>query len=112
KTFFEMLMDGNFWLVFILGSLGIYLFGLVFEKLFHSVNKRNTTFHQTKTKGLVSNLTNQIEVIKEDINNYNNQNVILKSEINSLEKDFNNNREKNNSIPIDENFNVNTLKQK
>lgn len=112
KSFFEMLGDGNFWLVFILGSLGIYLFSLIFEKLMNSVNKRNTTLHQSKTKGIVENLNTQINTIKEEINNINIENINLKGDINTLERDLNVIKVQIEKLPIDENEKINTLKQK
>lgn len=111
-TLYQMFLDANFWLVFILGSLGIYLFSLVFDKFINSVNKRNITFQQTKIKELVETLNNQVDFVKDEINNYENDNISLKSDIISSDKDLINIKDQIGKLQLSENDNINLLKQK
>jgi len=112
KTFWEMIQDGNFWLVFVLGSLGIYLFSLVFNKLLYSTNRRNITHQQYKTKVHVDTVKAAINEFNEKINIINKLNAELGSEINSLQKDLNSLQEEMDHLPIIENEDVNILQQK
>ncbi|MFD2969926.1 phospholipase D-like domain-containing protein [Sphingobacterium bambusae] len=57
----DLLGNSNFWLVFALGALGVYLFSVFFEKFFILLDSRTTTHHQEKVKYEVSTFEKAIE---------------------------------------------------
>lgn len=81
-SFFQVVFSNNFLLVFVLGSLGIFLFGLVFSRFFEEMNQRNTTVQQARIKQEVRNLESEIENYLEQLNSVkeeNDQLTLLKS---------------------------------
>ncbi|WP_326984497.1 phospholipase D-like domain-containing protein [Chryseobacterium sp. MYb264] len=110
-SFMEIIITENFWLVFILGTLGVYLFGLTIEKLYYSHQKRTQTHHQEKTKFIVSKheeemLAHQIQIneLKEENNRLNGEIVILQKHNAVLTKQLQ-------ELPIQINTKINHLKQ-
>ncbi|GGM82824.1 hypothetical protein GCM10010967_13180 [Dyadobacter beijingensis] len=61
----DLLTTDNFWLVFILGTLGVYLFEKVINKLFELLEARNPTLQQNKSKVQIK----EYEQLIEDKNN-------------------------------------------
>lgn len=110
KTF-DVIFTESFWLVFILGALGVFLFGLVVKSLFNRFNKRNTTFQQEKTKYLVSQDELNIIDLQNKINEYEEENSRIGGEINSWEKQNENRFAVLKKIPVDTNNKVSLLQQ-
>ncbi len=108
-NFSKVLADSNFWLVFILGTLGVFLFGFFFEKLLTVVNERNLSFQQQKSKHLVQNLHDEIKDYQEQINKLFLENDTLLSEIISLQINRDNKVSNINQLPIQLNERLGTL---
>lgn len=83
-TLSTVFRDSNFWLVFILGALGVFLFGFFFEKLLAQINERNLSFQQQKTKHIVLSHQAEIEEYQEQINKIQLENDALQSELVTL----------------------------
>lgn len=56
----EIIFSENFWLVFILGTLGIYLLKLIVNKIYSLVHERSTTHQQQKIKFSIENFETEI----------------------------------------------------
>lgn len=110
-SFSEVILNGNFWLVFVLGTLGVFLFSKVFNKLIHSVNKRNQTHQQAITKQIIVNLESDIQQFETEINTINTENDKLKSLLTTLERDLVNFRQQLQQLPIRQSDKINDLKQ-
>ncbi|MHA6727100.1 phospholipase D-like domain-containing protein [Chryseobacterium sp. A301] len=111
-TLKDMPQDSNFWLVFILGTLGIYLFSIVFEKIVISTRKRNITHQQFKIKIQAGLVQKDIDNLGENINSISKANTELNSDINLLQKDLDIIKAKIDSVPVNENEDINSLSQK
>ncbi|MPS71839.1 MAG: DUF1669 domain-containing protein [Chryseobacterium sp.] len=107
----DVIYTESFWLVFILGSLGVFLFGLVVESLFNRFNKRNATFQQEKTKYLVQQDQNEINDLEIQINVYKEENSRIDAEVSILEKDKESQNTELQNIPINTNNRINFLQQ-
>jgi len=107
----DVIYTESFWLVFILGSLGVFLFGLVVEALFNRFNKRNTTFQQEKTKYLVQQDQNEINNLEIQINGYKEENSSIAAEVAILEKQKESQNTELQNIPISTNNGINFLQQ-
>ncbi|GHE49323.1 phospholipase D-like domain-containing protein [Sphingobacterium griseoflavum] len=57
----DLLGNSNFWLVFALGALGVFLFSVFFERFFILLDSRTTTHHQEKVKYEVNTFEKAIE---------------------------------------------------
>lgn len=84
-TLSTVLFDSNFWLVFILGALGVFLFGFFFEKLLNQINERNLSFQQQKTKHIVQSHQAEINEYQEQINKIRLENDALQAELFTLQ---------------------------
>lgn len=84
-TLSTVLFDSNFWLVFILGALGVFLFGFFFEKLLNQINERNLSFQQQKTKHIVQCYQIEINEYQEQINKIQLENDALQAELFTLQ---------------------------
>jgi len=105
----DIIQTENFWLVFILGSLGVYLFSIVMNKLFEQFDKRNSTLQKEKAKYLVEEKQKEIEEIKleinqleENINQYESALILYKDQKNTI-------NEKLQNLPILTNEKINRL---
>lgn len=78
KPFWEIVFSNDFILVFILGALGIWLFSVVFSKLYEALNLRNGTLHQAKSRYEKSRLEKEIAGVNEEI-------LLIRSENDQLE---------------------------
>lgn len=106
-----LILTENFWLVFVLGTLGVYLFSIVIERLFNLFNKRNKTQQQQKTQYIVDTYEVKIEEYQHEINSIKEENNKLRSEISSLERDKVNMAKQLQDIPGQINTKINNLKQ-
>lgn len=107
----EALLTENFWLVFILGTLGVFLFSLIIDKLFEQLNKRNATLQVAKGKKMVDLKTSEIKGFNDEINNILQENTELDIQLNSLQKDLDNIREKIILAPANSNEKIKVLNQ-
>lgn len=107
----DLIFTENFWLVFVLGTLGVYLFGMAVEKLYHSYQKRTQTHHQEKTKFIVSKYEEEILVHQTQINELKEENGRINSEITALEKQNTALTKQLHELPIHVNTKINNLKQ-
>lgn len=101
----------SFWLVFILGSLGVFLFGLVAKALFKRFNKRNTTFQQEKIKFLVQQNEQETENLETAIQTFKEERHHLLGDITLLEKDKENFTAALNAVPLTTGSRINFLQQ-
>jgi len=111
SEFWEIVLSQNFLLVFTLGTLGIYLFGLVVNRLYSSYQKRTQTHHQEKTKFIVSKYEEEMLVHQMQINELKEENGRLNSEIAALEKQNTALTKQLQELPIQINTKINNLKQ-
>ncbi len=111
SEFWEIVLSQNFLLVFTLGTLGIYLFGLVVNRLYSSYQKRTQTHHQEKTKFIVSKYEEEMQVHQMQINELKEENGRLNSEIAALEKQNTALTKQLQELPIQINTKINNLKQ-
>lgn len=107
----EILADSNFWLVFVLGTLGVYLFSLVINKIYEFYNSRNVTIQEAKSKFQITQLQQEIEELKLKINGIKSENDELLVEISNLEKDNKQLSNELNDMPLKLNEKVSTLQQ-
>ncbi|NGM74818.1 hypothetical protein G5B32_16520 [Sphingobacterium sp. SGL-16] len=110
-TFVDMLGTSNFWLVFILGTLGLFLFSKVFNKLIASVNKRNQTHQEAITKQIIVNLESDIEKYENDIKNIYANNDELKASLLVLNADLSSLKQRLQILPIQHTDEINDLRQ-
>ncbi|WP_039053262.1 hypothetical protein [Sphingobacterium sp. T2] len=96
----EIIFSTNFWLVFVLGTLGVYLFSKVFNSLIDSLNKRNQTFHQAVTKQKIDNLEREIDKLETDKLRLNEENDKLTACISNFEFELTRLRQSYNQAPI------------
>ncbi|UZT99338.1 phospholipase D-like domain-containing protein [Chryseobacterium fluminis] len=111
SEFWEIVLSQNFLLVFTLGTLGIYLFGLVVNRLYSSYQKRTQTHHQEKTKFIVSKYEEEMLVHQMQINELKEENGRLNSETAALEKQNTALTKQLQELPIQINTKINNLKQ-
>lgn len=65
--FSEVIFSENFWLVFILGTLGIYLLKLIVNKIYSMLQERSTTHQQQKIKFSIANFEAEIAEFENQI---------------------------------------------
>lgn len=111
SSFSEIVLSQNFLLVFTLGTLGVYLFGLVITKLYHSHHKRTKTHHQEKTEFIVKKLEEEKEQHQLQINALKEENSRLNSENQGLERNKTTLGKQLQELPILTNTKINNLKQ-
>ncbi|WP_336734795.1 hypothetical protein, partial [Chryseobacterium sp. VD8] len=109
--FKDILQTENFWLVFILGTLGVYLFGIVTEKFYQSYYKRTKTHHQEKTEFVVKKLEEEMQNHRLEINSLKEENNRLSSEISASERNKINFTKQLQDLPMQTNTKINNLKQ-
>lgn len=109
--FKDILQTENFWLVFILGTLGVYLFGIVTEKFYQSYHKRTKTHHQEKTEFVVKKLEEEMQEHRLEINSLKEENNRLSSEISASERNKINFTKQLQDLPMQTNTKINNLKQ-
>ncbi|WP_294286503.1 phospholipase D-like domain-containing protein [uncultured Chryseobacterium sp.] len=107
----DIIMTENFWLVFILGTLGVYLFSIVTEKFYRSYHKRTKTHHQEKTGFIVKNLEAEVEGHQLDINGLKEENNRLNGEIAALERSKATLTKQLQDLPVHIHTKINHLKQ-
>jgi hypothetical protein len=110
-TFVDMLVTSNFWLVFILGTLGIFLFSKVFEKLIASVNKRNQTHQHAVTKQIIANLESDIEKYENDIKDIYAKNDESKATLLVMHANLSSLKQELQKLPVQHSEQLNDLKQ-
>ena len=108
-TLSTVFRDSNFWLVFILGALGVFLFGFFFEKLLAQINERNLSFQQQKTKHIVQSHQAEIEEYQEQINKIQLENDALQSELFALQVNKEEKITQVQQLPIQQNERVGSL---
>lgn len=104
-----VLFDSNFWLVFILGALGVFLFGFFFEKLLNQINERNLSFQQQKNKYTVGIHQSEINEYQEQINKIQLENDALQTELFTLQVTKEEKIAKVQHLPIQQNERVGAL---
>ncbi|MCJ7932587.1 MAG: phospholipase D-like domain-containing protein [Chryseobacterium sp.] len=109
--FSEIIFSQNFLLVFTLGTLSVYLFGLVTEKLYRSYHKRTNTHHQEKTAFIVKKLEEEKEQHQLQVNDLKEENNRLNGEIKDLERNKITLNRQLQELPIVTNTKINSLKQ-
>lgn len=110
--FWEIFVNSNFWLVFILGSLGVLFFSRFFYKLFQIYNLRSETYQQEKVKYEVSNLENDIQNLNDEIQAIRTENDMLEVEISKLQKEEDDIELKLNKLPMQLNEKLSFLHQR
>jgi len=101
KELGEIILSENFFLVFILGTLGVYLFNIVINKLFEQFNKRNVTLQEEKTKTVVKEINDEIENYSIDIQILQEENNRIESELKIIENNKNQLNTKLQQLPIE-----------
>jgi len=109
--FKEIILSENFLLVFILGTLGVYLFSIVTEKFYRSYHKRTKTHHQEKTGFIVKNLEAEVEGHHLEINTLKEENNRLNGEIAALERSKATLTKQLQELPVQIHTKINNLKQ-
>lgn len=110
-TLKDIITTENFWLVFILGTLSVYLFGIVTEKFYHSYHKRTKTHHQEKTEFIVKKLEEEMQEHQVQVNDLKEENNRLNGEISALEKMKIGLTKQLQDLPVQTNTRINNLKQ-
>lgn len=108
----DVFLTESFWLVFILGTLGVYLFGIITKNLFEKFNNRNPTFHQEKTKYLIKNIEDNIAEKVEELNLLKEESAFTQSEAINLEKEIEALKQQKQNLPLKVNADINILNQK
>lgn len=104
-----VLFDSNFWLVFILGALGVFLFGFFFEKLLNQINERSLSFQQQKAKHIVQTHQAEINENQEQINKIQLENDALHAELVTLQVTKEEKIAQVQQLPIQQNERVSAL---
>src|SRR5690606_30481974 len=104
-----VLFDSNFWLVFILGALGVFLFGFFFEKLLNQINQRSLSFQQQKAKHIVQTHQAEINENQEQINKIQLENDTLHAELFTLQVTKEEKIAQVQQLPIQQNERVSAL---
>jgi len=86
--FHEVFYSDNFWLVFILGAFGIYLFSEVTKKIFSIFEERNATSADKKNNLFIDQLKEEINARLEEIHQIEIENNQLESKISNVEKEI------------------------
>src|SRR5690606_31224950 len=85
--FFQVFEDSNFYLVFILGALGLFLFKFIYAKLITYFEDRNLDYAALKSQAIIkecqSNVLKKnsiIQNLKEEISRLEQNNILLRAE--------------------------------
>lgn len=100
KTFWEIVFSNEFILVFVLGALGIWLFGVVFSKLYDNLNLRNATFHHAKVRYEKSRLEMEVAGLNEELLAIRSENDTLEMEKTKLENQKESVEKKVSELPV------------
>lgn len=106
-----ILQDSNFWLVFVLGALGVFLFSFFFEKFMNQINERNLSFHQQKSKHMAQSHQADMEEYQEQINKIQLENDAIQAELVSLQVTKEEKIGHIQQLPIQQNERVGRLQQ-
>lgn len=100
KTFWEIVFSNDFILVFILGALGIWLFSVVFTKLYDALNLRSGTLHQAKARYEKFRLEKEMAGMNEEILAIRSENDTLEMETAKLENQKESVERKLSELPV------------
>lgn len=106
----EIIFSENFWLVFILGTLGIYLLKLMVNKIYTLLHERSTTHQQQKVKFAIENFENEISDLEKQIMEVKNLNDGFDIEILALERDKKQYESLLQNLPLECNRKISTLR--
>ncbi|MCS3557266.1 MULTISPECIES: phospholipase D-like domain-containing protein [unclassified Sphingobacterium] len=107
----NVMVDSNFWLVFILGALGVFLFSFFFEKFMNQINERNLSFQQQKSKHIAQSHQAEIEEYQEQINKIQLENDAFQAELVTLQVNKEEKISHIQHLPIQQNERIGTLQQ-
>lgn len=108
--FSEIIFSENFWLVFILGTLGIYLLKLIVTKIYSLLHERSTTHQQQKIKFFIENFENEISEFNNQILAVKKINDGLNIEILAMERDKQEHEKLSQNLPLECNRKIGTLR--
>lgn len=108
--FSEIIFSENFWLVFILGTLGIYLLKLIVNKIYSLIHERSTTHQQQKIKFSIENFENEIAEFENQIMVVKKINDGLSIEILAMERDKKEYEKLAHNLPLEFNRKIGTLR--
>lgn len=106
-----ILQDSNFWLVFVLGALGVFLFSFFFEKFMNQINERNLSFQQQKSKHIAQSHQADMEEYQEQINKVQLENDAIQAELVTLQVNKEEKIGHMQQLPIQQNERVGRLQQ-
>lgn len=106
-----ILQDSNFWLVFVLGALGVFLFSFFFEKFMNQINERNLSFQQQKSKHMAQSHQADMEEYQEQINKIQLENDAIQAELVTLQVNKEEKIGHIQQLPIQQNERVGRLQQ-
>ncbi|MDQ8140526.1 phospholipase D-like domain-containing protein [Chryseobacterium sp. CFS15] len=109
-SFSEIIFSENFWLVFILGTLGIYLLKLIVNKIYSLIHERTTTHQQQKIKFSIENFENEIAEFENQIMAVKKINDGLSIEILAMERDKKEYEKLAQNLPLECNRKIGTLR--
>jgi len=109
-SFSEIIFSENFWLVFILGTLGIYLLKLIVNKIYSLIHERSTTHQQQKIKFSIENFENEIAEFENQIMAVKKINDGLSIEILAMERDKKEYEKLAQNLPLECNRKIGTLR--
>lgn len=109
-SFSEIIFSENFWLVFILGTLGIYLLKLIVNKIYSLIHERSTTHQQQKIKFSIENFENEIAEFENQIMAVKKINDGLSIEILAMERDKKEYEKSAQNLPLECNRKIGTLR--
>jgi len=109
-SFSEIIFSENFWLVFILGTLGIYLLKLIVNKIYSLIHERSTTHQQQKIKFSIENFENEIAEFENQIMAVKKINDGLSIEILAMERDKKDYEKSAQNLPLECNRKIGTLR--
>lgn len=107
----DSLSSGNFWLVFIFGSLGLLLFKIVLSKLFSLFEERSATVAENRNKILVEDLEKERSNQQQDINGILSENIDFATRITHLDHEIEKTNLALDNLPIQLNDSKSLLKQ-
>ncbi len=110
-SFWDVLIDSNFWLVFLLGTLGVFLFSRVVRKLYDLYCLGSATHQEAKIKYEVDILEHGISEYLSKINAIKLENDQLSIKISNMEKEMKDCEKCLQNIPIKQNEKISRLQQ-
>lgn len=108
--FSEIIFSENFWLVFILGTLGIYLLKLIINKIYSLLHERSTTHQQQRIKFSIENFEQEIAEFDNQILALKKINDVLNIEILAMERDKKEHEKLSQNLPLECNRKIGTLR--